>query len=132
MYPLVKGYIEIYSIIKATLKSIGATDIVVAENGYQASKLLATNNIDLIISDWDMPKITGLQFLGFVRGNEAYKHIPFILLTASKDKSRVKSAIELGVNDYLSKPFTPQALEQKVSRIIKKYNLPKRDTIELE
>ena len=113
-------------IIKATLKSIGASDVVVAENGYEAIKLLSKSHFDLIISDWDMPKVTGLQLLGYVRENEAYRHIPFILLTASKDTSRVKSAISLDVSDYLSKPFTPKALEQKIIRIIKKYDLPKR------
>lgn len=116
-------------IIKATLKSIGASNIVVASNGYEGVKLLAKHNFDLIISDWDMPKVTGLQFLSFVRENEEFKHISFILLTASKDQARVKSAINLGVTDYLSKPFSPQALEQKITRIIKKFNLPRRKPV---
>lgn len=110
-------------IIKANLKNLGAEHIEMASNGYEGIKVLSSKKIDLVISDWDMPKVTGLQFLQFVRQSDDFKKLPFLLLTASNDRERVKSAIELGVSDYLSKPFQPQMLFDKLNRIIKKHGL---------
>lgn len=108
-------------IIKATLKSIGAENIIVGNDGYDGIKKLNTYPVDFIISDWDMPKVTGLQFLEFAKSRQEFKSLPFILLTASNDKQRVKSAIDLGVTDYLSKPFQPQALKLKIERALKRH-----------
>lgn len=110
-------------IVKASLKSVGAEHITLAGNGYEGIKVLSSKKIDFVVSDWDMPKVTGLQFLQFVRQSDDFKHLPFLLLTASNDRERVKSAIKLGVSDYLSKPFQPAMLLKKLNNIIAKHNL---------
>jgi len=107
------------SVIKASLNSIGAEDVVLAINGFDAIKKLEKHSIDMVISDWDMPKVSGLQFLQYVRDSEKHKQMPFLLLTASKDKERVIKAIDAGVSDYLTKPFTPAILATKLNKLLK-------------
>ncbi|MEM0909487.1 MAG: response regulator [Pseudomonadota bacterium] len=108
------------SIVKATLHSLGVENVVLGVNGFDGIKKVEQQSFDMIISDWDMPKVNGLQFLQYVRDSKEHKHLPFLLLTASKDKQRVIKAIEAGVSDYLAKPFKPDALEAKLKKILKK------------
>ncbi len=110
------------SIIKTSLNQLGVVDIHTAINGYDAIKMLSKKEVDLIISDWDMPKVTGIDFLKYVRNTPQFKHLPFILLTASNERSRVKQAIEGRATDYLTKPFKASSLEQKLTRVLDNIN----------
>ncbi|MDY6863820.1 MAG: response regulator [Thermodesulfobacteriota bacterium] len=105
-------------IIKNILKQIGFNDFVEAENGAQALKVLeGKTTIDLIISDWNMPELNGLELLKKVKADDALKSIPFLMVTAEGLKENVLEAIKAGVNNYIVKPFTPAALQEKIDAI---------------
>lgn len=93
----------------AGLKSIQDTD-----NGSNALKYLKSHPVDLIICDWTMPEMSGLDLLKEVRQDDNLKSIPFLMLTASSDINYVKQAISEGVTDYITKPFQADAFCQKV------------------
>ncbi|WP_412972591.1 response regulator [Glaciecola sp. MF2-115] len=112
-------------LITTCLRELGAENIFTATNGQNAWKLLNRKAIDLIICDWDMPELTGLQLLNFVRESDMHKHIPFLLLTASTEKARVLEAVKAGVDDYLAKPFQPKELDYRVIKLLRKVDLTK-------
>lgn len=72
------------------------------------------NPFELIISDWNMPKLSGLEFLKLVRDSAGGKTVPFLMLTAESEKDKVVEAIKAGVTGYITKPFTPDTVKQKV------------------
>jgi len=102
------------SFIREFLHEGGFKNVTLAKDGEQALQILNDNRVDLIISDWDMPKVTVLELLETVKIIDKFKDIPFIMLTANSNKKHVYLAIKAGVNDYLAKPFSPEQLLQKV------------------
>ncbi|MFK5895295.1 MAG: response regulator [Pseudomonadota bacterium] len=102
------------AVIKAFLMDDGHFNIVEAANGVKALDLLNHENFDFIICDWDMPEMNGLELLKEVRSNEKFKHLPFLMLTATNKIEKVKAAIDAGVSDYIAKPFQPQTLTEKI------------------
>jgi two-component system chemotaxis response regulator CheY len=113
-------------IIKTLLVGLGFKSIVEAANGTEALHLLLKYNkesssdyssdhqIDLIICDWMMPGMNGLELLKQVRADEELKSIPFLMLTAEGQRESVMSALAEGVSDYAVKPFTMTMLEEKI------------------
>jgi two-component system chemotaxis response regulator CheY len=108
-------------VIKAC-KDMGFTDISEAADGAKAWELCLNANpaFDLVISDWNMPNCTGLDFLKRVRADGRLKGTPFMLLTAESEASQVSEAIKAGVNNYVVKPFTGDSLREKVTDTLKK------------
>ncbi|MHB1645749.1 MAG: chemotaxis response regulator CheY [bacterium] len=104
-------------IIKNILKQIGFTDIDEAENGQVALSKINDNNYDLVVSDWNMPEMTGIELLKAVRANEAIKDTPFLMVTAEAKKENVVEAVKAGVNNYIVKPFTAEVLQEKIEKI---------------
>lgn len=103
-------------IVKSALTTMGFSNFVVAFDGKNAwEQLNEEDHVGLIISDWNMPNMTGLDLLANVRQTEQYKHIPFILLTAESDVAQVQEAIKAGVDNYVVKPFTPASLNEKIA-----------------
>lgn len=100
------------TIIKRGLLLLGVTDIVEAGDGVQAFQLFENGEYGLILSDWNMPNMDGLEFLRRVR--ELSEQVPFIMITTEAERSRVVSAIQAGVSDYLVKPFTVDILKSKL------------------
>jgi len=107
-------------IIKGILTDIGYTNVVTARNGEQACLILEKGKIDFIISDWNMPRMTGLELLKKVRATPEWAHIPFLLVTAEADKEHIVEAIQSGVDQYIIKPFKQEALAQKISSALQK------------
>ena len=101
-------------IVKGVLKQLGFNNIVEAEDGSTALDALKKEKIGLIVSDWNMPKMTGLDLLKAVRGDEGLKGIPFIMVTAEGLKENVLEAVKLGVTNYVVKPFAPEAFSEKI------------------
>jgi two-component system chemotaxis response regulator CheY len=99
---------------RRTLEKLGFEDIVEAEDGLKALEALAQHNPDIILTDWNMPNMNGLEFVQKVR--ETNKHIPMVMVTTEAEKGKVVQAIQAGINDYLIKPFTPEALSDKVRK----------------
>ncbi|MCB0420070.1 MAG: response regulator [Bdellovibrionales bacterium] len=109
-------------IVIKSCRSMGLTKFLEAADGKLAMQALLNSEekVGLIISDWNMPNMTGLEFLKAVRANEKYKNAPFLMLTAESETSQVKDAVMSGVDNYVLKPFTPASLKDKVEAVYKK------------
>ena len=107
-------------IVKNVLKQIGFSDMVEAENGQDALSKLKVDDIGLIVSDWNMPVMQGIELLREVRADVELKHIPFLMVTAEAQKENIIEAVQPGVSNYVVKPFTPEALKGKLEKIFSK------------
>lgn len=110
----------IRDLVKNQLKTMGFKNILEAADGEQALNLLIQHEsqspkVKLVISDWNMPKMTGLEFLKQVRATDQWKDLPFILLTSEAERDQVTEAILAGVSQYIVKPFAGKAFEDKVN-----------------
>ena len=106
-------------IIKKNLKELGFGDITDAEDGAAGLKKLGDAPVDLVVSDWNMPKMTGIEFLKEVRSDSKLKAIPFIMVTSEADKGKIMEAVQAGVSQYIVKPFNAVQLEEKIKAIFK-------------
>jgi two-component system chemotaxis response regulator CheY len=105
------------ALVRSALQQIGMTDVADAVDGADGLKQLAARPVELIISDYNMPNIDGLEFLKAVRGHERTKKSAFIMLTGRSDKELVQRAVQYGVNNYLAKPFTTAELKKKIEQV---------------
>lgn len=106
------------SLIKEVLRQMGFIKVATAGNGKDGLNKAKKIGFDLIISDWDMPTMTGLEFLKAVRADEELAKTPFLMLTANADKDKVIQALQAKVTDYIAKPFQPVALVEKVNKVL--------------
>lgn len=99
-----------------SLKEIGFKDFVEAADGAKGWEAVANSNppIGLIVSDWNMPNTTGIDFLKRVRAESRFKKLPFLLVTAEAEKHQVVEAVQAGVTEYVIKPFNKESLEAKI------------------
>jgi len=104
-------------IVKNLLKQIGYKNIDEAEDGVQALSKLQDGGYGLVVSDWNMPNMDGLEMLKAVRQDPAIKNIPVLMVTAEAEKEKVITAIQAGVNNYVVKPFTGEILKEKLDKI---------------
>jgi two-component system chemotaxis response regulator CheY len=106
-------------IIKNNLKQLGfeLENLLDAGDGEEALTKIGVGNVDLIISDWNMPRMTGIDFLKTIRADEALKEIPFLMVTSEADKEKIMEAVQAGVNQYIVKPFNANQLEEKIREI---------------
>ncbi len=114
---IVDDFATMRKIIKNILTQLGFKDILEADDGTTALEVLKKQKVDLIISDWNMPKMNGLELLKAVRRDENLKNIRFIMVTAEAQKENVIEAIKHGVNQYVVKPFTPETLKEKLEKV---------------
>ena len=103
-------------VIKTLRAQYTSFDITEADNGRKAQAALQKHSFDLVLCDWEMPEITGMELLHWVRANEKLKDQPFILITSLDKKENVQQALRAGVSDYIAKPFTPDQLYKKVMK----------------
>ncbi|GAB6059548.1 chemotaxis response regulator CheY [Desulfonatronum thiosulfatophilum] len=104
-------------IIKNILRQLGFTNIVEADDGTTAWEVLNKDRIDFVISDWNMPKMTGIELLRKVRASEEYADVPFLMVTAEGLQENIIEAVQAKVSNYIVKPFTPETLGQKIDKI---------------
>ena len=109
-------------IITKMLKQIGFTDIHEADDGATAWPMIeeALNNgqpFEFIVSDWNMPKMSGLELLERIRKDERTKKLPFLMITAEAEQSNVLKVEKAGVSNFVVKPFTPETLKGKIDKI---------------
>jgi two-component system chemotaxis response regulator CheY len=108
-------------IVKNLLKQIGFENIDEAEDGVQALNKLKGGNYGLLVSDWNMPNMQGIDLLRNVRQEaEPLKNIPFLMVTAEAEKGKVIEAIKAGVDNYIVKPFTAEGLKEKLEKMADK------------
>ncbi len=116
---IVDDFATMRRILKNILKQLGFTNITEADDGTTALEELEKIKFDMIISDWNMPKMTGLDFLKTVRSKDEFKHIPFLMVTAEAQKQNVIEAVKAGVSNYVVKPFTAEQISDKLNKIFK-------------
>lgn len=107
-------------IVRNILKQIGFDNIVEAEDGQAAIQVLKAENIGLVVTDWNMPNMTGLELLQKIRSDPNTANIPVLMVTAEGLKENVVAAVKAGVNNYVVKPFTAEVLQEKIEQIFKK------------
>ncbi len=107
---------SIRSIEKAVIQELGIVKIAEAADGREAMRLLNLRQFDLIVCDWDMPEMTGIELLREVRKTPELTTIPFMMVTAVSDVDQVREAIKEGVTDYIAKPFQQRCLSDKVRK----------------
>ena len=112
-------------ILRNMLETAGYADLVEAEDGEQAWELLKSSvdeagvpAVRLIVSDWNMPGMTGIELLRAVRSDPALRHLPFLIITAEGDGSHLDEASAAGVSDYVVKPFGADHLAEQVARAL--------------
>ena len=114
------------TLVKEQVRALGYSNFEYAENGEKAMQLLIqqvhSKPFDLILSDWNMPVMSGLDFLKKVRSNPQFDRVPFLMVTAEADRESVLSAIKAGASNYIVKPFTPSTFDQKLQVIANKVN----------
>lgn len=106
-------------LVKSILRSLGFAHIWQADGGHAALVRLKEAEPHIIICDWNMPDMQGIDVLKKVRANSDFRSVPFLMLTAEVYKENVQEAIDSGVTDYIAKPFTADILTKKVMQIIK-------------
>ena len=111
---VVDDFATMRRIVKGVLRQMGFDKIVEAEDGSIALDTLKKEEIGLIVSDWNMPNMSGLDLLKAVKGDDGLKGIPFIMVTAEGLKENVLEAVKVGVTNYIVKPFTPEAFSEKI------------------
>lgn len=107
-------------IVKTCLKQLGFENITEAEDGQVALGKLQAQDFKLVISDWNMPNMMGIDLLRAVRGDAKLKVMPFLMVTAEAQKENVIEAAKAGVSNYIIKPFTADQLQQKLEAIFTK------------
>ncbi|MBZ0156356.1 MAG: chemotaxis response regulator CheY [Alphaproteobacteria bacterium] len=108
-------------IVKNLLRQLGFENIDEAEDGAQALGKLKGGNYGLVVSDWNMPNMEGIELLRNVRQEQTpLKDIPFLMVTAEAEKEKVIEAIKAGVDNYIVKPFTAEILKEKLEKIADK------------
>jgi two-component system chemotaxis response regulator CheY len=117
---VVDDFATMRKVVRNLLKQGGYENIVEAEDGVTALKVLKSQKIDLVISDWNMPNMTGLELLKAVRADEDLKATPFLMVTAEALQDNVIAAVKAGVNNYIVKPFTAEVLNDKIKKILEK------------
>ena len=115
---IVDDYKTMLRIIENLLKQLGFKNIHQATDGSSALKLLHEMPFGLVISDWNMQPMTGLQLLKEVRADDRLKATPFIMITAESKTENVVAAKEAGVNNYIVKPFNAETLKQKIVAVL--------------
>ncbi len=115
---VVDDFATMRRIVKNILTQLGYKDIIEADDGTTAQEILKQEKIDLIISDWNMPKMTGLELLKFVRATPALADIPFIMVTAEAQQDNIILAVKAKVSQYIVKPFTADTLGEKIDKVM--------------
>ncbi|MDA3908801.1 MAG: chemotaxis response regulator CheY [Sulfurimonas sp.] len=106
-------------IIKNTLARLGYKDILEGADGLEGWAQMDSNpDIEMLITDWNMPEMNGLELVKKVRADERFKDTPIIMVTTEGGKSEVITALKAGVNNYIVKPFTPQVLKEKLGAVM--------------
>ncbi len=114
---IVDDFSTMRRIIKNILRQLGFTNIIEADDGSAAWEILNKDQVDFIISDWNMPQMTGIELLRKVRASEEFADLPFLMVTAEAQQENIIEAVQAKVSNYIVKPFTAETLGQKIDKI---------------
>jgi two-component system, chemotaxis family, chemotaxis protein CheY len=110
-------------IVRNLLKELGYTNVDEAEDGVVALQKLQGSNFQFVVTDWNMPNMTGIELLKAVRGDANLKHLPVLMITAEAKKENIIEAAQNGASGYIVKPFTAATLEEKLNKIFEKHGI---------
>lgn len=122
---IVDDFSTMRRIIKNLLRDLGFTNTVEADDGTTALPILQTGTIDFLVTDWNMPGMTGIELLRAVRADDKLKTIPVLMVTAEAKRDQIIAAAQAGVNGYVVKPFTAVALKEKIEKIFERIDAGK-------
>ncbi len=114
---VVDDFATMRRIVKNILTQLGYKNIIEADDGSTAVDILKNESVDMIISDWNMPKMTGLELLKHVRADADMADTPFIMVTAEAQQDNIILAVKAKVSQYIVKPFTAETLGEKIDKI---------------
>jgi two-component system chemotaxis response regulator CheY len=104
-------------IVRNLLKELGFSNVQEAEDGVEALSKLRGDQFDFVVSDWNMPNMTGIELLRAIRADAALKHLPVLMVTAEAKKENIIEAAQAGASGYVVKPFTAATLDEKLKKI---------------
>jgi len=107
-------------IIKNLLRDLGFTNVDEADDGNTALPMLQSGKYDFLITDWNMPGMSGIELLKSVRADGSLKNLPVLMVTAEAKRDQIVSAAQAGVNGYVVKPFTAAVLKEKIEKIFER------------
>ena len=110
-------------IVRNLLKELGYTNVDEAEDGVAALQKLKGSNFQFVVTDWNMPNMTGIELLRAIRADVALKHLPVLMITAEAKKENIIEAAQSGASGYIVKPFTAGTLEEKLNKIFEKFGM---------
>jgi len=114
---IVDDFSTMRRIIKNLLRDLGFNNTQEADDGNTGLPMLQSGNFDFLVTDWNMPGMTGIDLLRAVRADEKLKTLPVLMVTAEAKKEQIVMAAQEGVNGYIVKPFTAQTLKEKIDKI---------------
>jgi two-component system chemotaxis response regulator CheY len=116
---VVDDMVTMRRIVKNILKQLGFGNVDEAENGQEALQKLRADTFGFVVSDWNMPVMTGIDMLRAIWADETLKAIPVLMVTAEAQQSNLIEAVQAGVSNYIVKPFTAETMQEKIMNIFK-------------
>jgi len=114
---VVDDFATMRKIVRNILKQLGFNNIEEADDGNSALTQLKSQSFDFVVTDWNIPNMSGLELVKAIRADENLKHIPLLMVTAEALKENIVAAVKAGVNDYVVKPFDAKTMSDKLARI---------------
>lgn len=119
---IVDDFSTMRRIIKNLLRDLGFNNTQEADDGMTALPMLKSGNFDFLVTDWNMPGMTGIDLLKAVRADDSLKTLPVLMVTAEAKREQIVEAAQAGVNGYVVKPFTAAVLKEKIDKIFERVN----------
>ncbi len=110
-------------IVRNLLKELGYTNVDEAEDGVAALQKLKGADFQFVVTDWNMPNMTGIELLRAIRADVGLKHLPVLMITAEAKKENIIEAAQAGASGYIVKPFTAGTLDEKLGKIFEKFGM---------
>ncbi|HSI21467.1 MAG TPA: chemotaxis response regulator CheY [Methylophilaceae bacterium] len=120
---IVDDFSTMRRIVRNLLKELGFTNADEAEDGVVALQKLKSGSFQFVVSDWNMPNMTGIELLRAIRADADLKHLPVLMVTAEAKKENIIEAAQAGASGYVVKPFTAATLEEKLNKVFEKHGL---------
>jgi len=114
---IVDDFATMRRILRNILKQVGFSKISESDDGKTALKELKNDKFDLVLCDWNIPEMSGLELLKAVRADTQLKNTPFVMVTAEAQKDNIVEAVKAGVNNYVVKPFTAETISEKLEKV---------------
>ncbi len=116
---VVEDSLSTRSMIRSIIEDMGEEyNVFEAQNGFEALKILPTENFKLIVTDINMPDINGLELINFLRTTPRYKNTPVIIVSTEKTEKDIQRGLALGAEAYITKPFKPEELQNTINRVL--------------